>query len=258
MCKWILSILVWLCFTSTEAQKIKLSQPKNDHELVMIPKGRVYRWTYEFRMEGAEIRYTLDGKDPDQSSALYTIPLTFENETTIKVRTFHKNFLPSDVVTTRFIKQNTLMYVDSISTPHAKYPGYGLNTIRNKRFGTKDFSKEYLGYNGDTIRIKVSPRFKQQDIKKVNISYISHQGAWIFGPSKIELHDNYGKYISEVITAHNEKEKTIGHGLATIDIPESMLSEVYYIYIYPQSSIPEWHPGKGNKAWLFIDEIWAE
>ncbi|MBW6514208.1 MAG: S8 family serine peptidase, partial [Candidatus Syntrophosphaera sp.] len=47
--------------------------------------------------DGAEIRYTLDGSDPDASSALYTEPIHLTADTTIRVRACLLNCAPSEI-----------------------------------------------------------------------------------------------------------------------------------------------------------------
>jgi predicted alpha-1,2-mannosidase len=45
--------------------------------------------------EGAEIRYTLDGTEPDENSNLYKNPIKISETNTIKIRSFHKDLKPS-------------------------------------------------------------------------------------------------------------------------------------------------------------------
>ncbi len=47
----------------------------------------------------AQIRYTLDGSEPTQTSTLYTGPINIENDTTIKAKSFYSDWPPSEIVT---------------------------------------------------------------------------------------------------------------------------------------------------------------
>lgn len=47
----------------------------------------------------AEIRYTLDGSEPTQSSPLYSSPLRIETDTTVRARGFYPDWPPSEIVT---------------------------------------------------------------------------------------------------------------------------------------------------------------
>jgi len=61
--------------------------------------------------EGAVIRYTLDGSDPTESSAVYTGPISVEDTVTIKARAFKSDMNPSPVATMTYV------YDDSYGDP---------------------------------------------------------------------------------------------------------------------------------------------
>jgi hypothetical protein len=56
--------------------------------------------------KGAQIRYTLDGSDPDENSKLYEKPFKIRESTVIKARVFKKGSEPSTVV------KRTIVFVD--------------------------------------------------------------------------------------------------------------------------------------------------
>lgn len=51
----------------------------------------------------ANIRYTLDGSEPDANSTLYTAPLPIEQSTTLRARAFASGYLPSSVATQTYL-----------------------------------------------------------------------------------------------------------------------------------------------------------
>lgn len=57
-------------------------------------------------MPDAEIRYTLDGSLPANSSALYSAPLTITQTTTLRAVTFAPGFLPSQALTHTYLFEN--------------------------------------------------------------------------------------------------------------------------------------------------------
>lgn len=56
----------------------------------------------------AEIRYTLDGSEPNEKSELFTKPFTLQKSAVIKARTYRKGSDPS------FIKMNRITFIDSL------------------------------------------------------------------------------------------------------------------------------------------------
>lgn len=65
----------------------------------------------------AEIRYTLDGSDPQQSSSLYSVPIELDQTTVLRACTFASGLLPGKILTqTYLIDENTTLPVISLST----------------------------------------------------------------------------------------------------------------------------------------------
>jgi len=51
----------------------------------------------------AEIHFTTDGSLPSASSTLYTTPLIFSTQTTLRARTFRSGYLPSVAVVGNYV-----------------------------------------------------------------------------------------------------------------------------------------------------------
>ena len=77
------------------------------------------------------IRYTTDGKDPDQSSPAYSSPIIIDSTRAVRARTYSSNplYLPSPVITnTYFINENiSLPVVSLVSDPYNLFDyNYGI------------------------------------------------------------------------------------------------------------------------------------
>ncbi|MBQ3343106.1 MAG: chitobiase/beta-hexosaminidase C-terminal domain-containing protein [Kiritimatiellae bacterium] len=56
-------------------------------------------------VEAAEIRYTLDGSEPTESSPLYTGPFTIDDTATVKAKAFRTDWLGSETATATFTRE---------------------------------------------------------------------------------------------------------------------------------------------------------
>ncbi len=70
--------------------------------------------------EGAEIRYTLDGSDPDASSPVYRGPFTVRENLTLKARAFSPDIEESHLLVYPFVK---VVPVAAVANPGALKPG---------------------------------------------------------------------------------------------------------------------------------------
>jgi len=97
-------------------------------------------------------------------------------------------------------------------------------------------------------------------IKKITSSFLSNQPSWIFLPKKLE--------ISVSVDGTNFKQVRRFEELVEIQskpkiknyIAEMTAQTVQYVRVKAVNVgiCPEWHPGNGSKAWLFVDEIIIE
>jgi hypothetical protein len=71
--------------------------------------------TLPFTLPGTIIRYTLNGKEPDASSTVYTGPITLGKTTVVRARVFAEGLLPSKTINETFlINEDTTLTVLSV------------------------------------------------------------------------------------------------------------------------------------------------
>jgi hypothetical protein len=256
MFRLMLSILFCGLFNISFAQKIQLSPPKSNVQMAMVGKDHPQNLVLDFRMEGATIRYTLDGTEPTINSKLYKIPLKISKPGTIKAKAFHQDFDPSETVTANFVVYGKKILSYNVSEPNPKYAADGSKTLFDGQFGDMSYAKNYLGYDEGPLEIMIQPDAAQV-ISNIHISYLANQGAWIFGPSKISVFDENNKLLFQTNFEDNTKKSTKNHSIHTINVPKKQYNQLKLV-IEPLSSIPDWHDGRGHPAWFFVDEVWME
>lgn len=155
------------------------------------------------------VRYTLDGKDPDQSCALFSTPLSIDSTTVVRARTYSTDplELPSEIITnTYFINENIELPVVSLtSDPYNLFDYY---------YGIYVF-----GPNADTVNVPFQgSNFWQGWERPANIEYFDPNGNLGFEtPSSIAIQGNYSKAWPQrgfaVKTKENYKGETIDYPL---------------------------------------------
>ena len=217
--------------------------------------------TLTSEMKAPDIRYSLDGSDPAGSSTRYAGPFSIAKTATIKAAAFREGKL-SGKITQQSVSVHKALYKSIVlKYPYKKYEGGGASGLVNGIRGSKSFGDgNWQGYErndleavidlGDTI-----------PINKITSGYLQDTKSWIFYPTSVEylVSDDgttfisVGRFEQAVATAHEDA--------STKDFTKE-LSVVHarYIKVIAKNigTLPEWHVGKGDKAWLFVDEIIVE
>ena len=128
----------------------------------------------KFAQEGANIYYTLDGQLPTEKSTIYKKPIRInKNLTTLQVMTSGPSFLPSEIISTTFIKDGLPIQSEQHSTPNEKYQGNGPNTLFDNEGGLLNMkSPTWIGYQQDTIEILVELKSAKK-VQSVLIDFLS-------------------------------------------------------------------------------------
>lgn len=217
-----------------------------------------------FDLDGAEIRYTLDGTIPGRQSTLYVAPITLHQSAELHFAAFHPDFQPSDPVCLQFFRIEPDFeprQAELAVAPSEKYPGKGAETLHDLVKGHQDLSKgQWLGFDGKNLDYTFALK-KPKKAKMLLVSVLSSPGSWIFPPRRIEVwasrHRKQGfekvgeLALSELPAGSNNLEEK----LITLSLAPHSRARYWRIVVENYGPLPDWHPGKGQPAWLFVDEI---
>jgi uncharacterized membrane protein/mono/diheme cytochrome c family protein len=215
------------------------------------------------RIAGVTIRYTTDGTDPDStSSPIYNAPISANGFMEVKARAIRAGWYCSPVVSFSFFKNGIKPNrAELINPTNEKYKGEGAATLIDSKKGlAENFSDPaWLGFREKPFAA-LFYFDAQQTISSISISYNKNIQSYLMPPTEIEIWggDEEGKLklLKKTVPPQpTEKEKNVVRveGIK-IDIPSSNY-KVYKIIAKNVLKLPTWHPGKGDKGWIFIDEI---
>ena len=211
-----------------------------------------------FETQGnAPVRYTTDGSEPTENSALYEGPIEVNGSCVIKGKAFRENI--QDKVFSKEFKAHKAMgktaVLGTAPVPHYTYdaPALLVNGVR----GPYNFrSGDWAGWAGTPFEVTID--MAGESYSSVTLGTIVIKYDWIFNPQSIVLSvSENGKDFTEAASAEYDAEgENDPNDLKeyTLNFPETS-ARYLKVYAEPVASIPAWHPGAGGGAFLFVDEV---
>jgi len=141
--------------------------------------------------------------------------------------------------------------------PSHRYPGGTENALTDGYLGSLEFTDEsWMGFHGDDVDLYLDLG-KETSISSIEISCLQNQASWIFLPEEITI-------LSSADARHfdprhhiqiNAKEKNLKVLKREFSFEKEFQARYLKIVIRNIGKCPGWHPGKGENAWVFVDEI---
>jgi len=143
------------------------------------------------------------------------------------------------------------------------YPASGKNALTDGVKGMLNYTMgNWQGFEGKDMDATIDLQQTKQ-IHKITAGFLSDPGSWIFLPTQVDFYVSMdGKNFTLLGKQTHATEKASDMNIIAIkDFGYSFKKmKVRYVRVKAHAIIncPEWHSGKGNKAWLFGDEIMVE
>lgn len=252
-------LLLFYSLHSNGQEQFQLAPPLLKYNSIFFSKSA--QINILFAQKGTTIHYTLDGKEPVESSPLYKSPLVITRPFTIvKVRTFGAGYRPSETTTVSFIKSGLNYSIKEQSPASDKYKGQGLLTLNDNKGGFSSLgSPTWLGYNIDTVTYTFDLG-KKTVVKELLFDFLQNEGSWVFLPEKIlvyyaESEKAQYKIFGDVSITPTAPAKGASCVQKRVQSAKQVNARSILIKIVPVKKMPDWHEAKGEHSWLFIDEI---
>lgn len=204
-----------------------------------------------------EIRYTLDGTLPKNTSPVYTLPILLSQKTMLTAQSFLQGESKGSPVSVDFMPHAGLeAKILAVTPPSRTYKGAGerglINGISGKKSQFND--GEWQGITpGENFSLKLSWSAKQS-IKGVQFQLYHDPESWIYLPSGATLFSS-----EDGITFQKACETAISENKDTkvleVEIPCKLKTQYIELKIPATGIIPSSRPGAGNQGWLFLDEV---
>lgn len=254
-----LPALLLLCLVQfCDAQpRFQLSQPLLDYSTAFIRDSVQLR--IQFNQPGAAVHYCFDDRDPVATDPVYSGPVTIQKAGMLSVRALGENFLPSETIRIAF--HSAGRRIDSLRTSpmNEYYSQRSAQLLNDAKGGIANYRSEgWLGFDSDTVWIEA--RWKErQSLSGIGLSMLRDQPSWIFLPRTIDIwiaDENTGEWkLVQSTKLSSEQEAPKKLELSTFHFSKAIRSKVIRIRLLNVSKLPDWHAGRGQRGWIFVDEL---
>jgi hypothetical protein len=240
---------------------LKLSAPfPTDKEKTVLEKQEFV--TLKTPVPGAKIRYTLDGSDPDSvNGEIYTKPIPANGLLRVKSLATAEGWISSSITDFTFFQKG--LPCDSVvllSKPSRISPP-GAATIIDQKKGLSQTADQlyinWVGFRENPFKAGFYLK-KDTELKEIILSLADMTGSYVFPPTTIVIKagDNHKKL--KIIGQSNPEMPGKHRPNTALPYIVSIKPGKYrYVEIEAKNlqKLPLWHEGKGEKAWVFVDEV---
>ena len=229
-----------------------------DNDKYVLGPGDSVRFKHP--MPGAIIKYTLDGSGPDSiQSAAYTKPLVFKNATRVRTITTRSGWLTSDTTDHTFFVRSSFnpTYTRFLLPPDKSYTAQKEATLFDSKKGEPgNFREGFIGMKENHFEI-LCGFATAKPVQEILVSTLRNTGSYIMPPERLELwagQDSVNlKKINQITPIQPSKHEYNKIELQRLPVTGSY--KYFRIKVFNVQKLPNWHDGKGQKGWVFIDEI---
>lgn len=208
-----------------------------------------------------EIRYTIDGSEPNAGSTKYTEPFEIDKTATVKAVVVENGKPRSKALATDFFIHKAIACPVSLKYPNSKYyDADGDLALVNGIKGSINHSDgNWKGFNGDDM-VATIDLGEKKSISTVVTGVLQNSGSWIFYPTEmiVEISDD-GKNFHSIGRVKNKVSPDDGERqIQDLEVKKKTSTRYVRVTLKNLGTCPKGHAGEGKAAWLFADEITIE
>lgn len=209
-------------------------------------------------IDNAPIHYTLDGTEPTSTSPVYDGVLKIKENVdfaAIAVRPTGNSHVIKEKIN---FSKSSMKPITANQPVNKQYMFEGAPTLVDGLKGNGNYKTgRWIAFYKNDMDITIDLQ-QPTEISSVAISTCVEKGDWVFDARgfSVEVSEDgktFTKVASETYPAMKETDKNgiYDHQLTFTPVTTQYLK----VIALSESKIPAWHGGKGNPAFLFVDEI---
>lgn len=215
--------------------------------------GKSLALSFVVPQSGTEIFWK---KKEDLQWKKYTSALN-EGYGTYQVFTARESAANSDTLSMSFVRPPAWKNISCSKKYAPQYAASGPRALIDGINGTSDFrTGDWQGFATSEVEWIIDMDGKTK-VETVTMNFLHDQRSWIFLPREVEfLVSDDGVNYTLVKSIKNQFDDHTGDP-KIVPFSTAVNAGCAYVKIIARGyeRCPEWHPGKGNRAWMFADEI---
>ena len=165
---------------------------------------------------------------------------------------YEKRFLPK--AEKNLAEEGTIIWIEG---PTGNYAAQGAERLTDGLYGGTSFTESWVGWEGKSASFIIDLG-KEADIHTIETDFLHQLGQWVFLPKKVSYstsadNEQYTTFGTTEIAEDRSIE--VKFSQARSDKPEGIKARYVKVDVDGINICPPWHPGVGNKAWFFMDEV---
>ena len=209
-------------------------------------------------IDNAPIYYTLDGSEPTTASEKYTDVIKIDKPCTLRtvaIRPSGSSKITKDEIS---FSKSSMKPITMLQPINKQYEFSGATVLVDGMTGNMNYKTgRWIAFYKNDMEAVIDLK-EPTEIQSASISTCVEKGDWVFDARALSVAvsedgQNFKEVASEKYPAMKQDDK---NGVFNHTLTFSPVTARYVkVTALTEHSIPAWHGGKGNPAFLFVDEI---
>ncbi|TNE56798.1 MAG: hypothetical protein EP344_11845 [Bacteroidetes bacterium] len=212
---------------------------------------------------GVSLYYSLDeAASPTTSSARYSGPIVLDQTAHVRAFAAKPGWLSSPITDAVLVKKRyTPVGAVVLKPPSPSYPAAGASSLIDGKISALQGGDTWLGYQGEHLQATLDMG-QSRSLRQVFVHCLENNAPWIFKPVaiRVEVSADGRAYTVAGYRRFEENRQMGDQQTHLLRCPLDRETEARYVRVTVLSPLrnPAWHPSKGDKCWIFVDEIVVE